>query len=94
MCENLSEVCWERLGEGKGTLLSFEELSYKGEYKKARGRSCRMGEHRVEREFVFCCSFRLEGLTAYLYVDEKNPIERSKGGLVGKRKKKCWCSYL
>lgn len=80
--------------KGSGHSISFKELSYKGEYKKARGCSCRMGEHRVERELVFCCIFRLEGLTAYLCVDEKNPVERGKGGLVGKQRKNCWSSYL
>ena len=37
--------------------------------------------------WVFCCIFRWGDLATYLYVDEKNPVERGEVELVGKRRK-------
>lgn len=89
---------WNMLGETGNrefiSSISFKEFGCKGEYKKARGYSYRMGEYRVERKFVFFCIFGLGDLTAYLYVAGKNPVERGKVGLVGKQRKNCWGSYI
>ena len=59
----------------------LKEFSYKGEFYK---KETSTGGWVI---WVFCCIFRWGDLATYLYVDEKNPVERGEVELVGKRRK-------